>query len=153
MKREIIVHTLILNNHGEVLIIQRSKNDDILPGYWDIPGGTLEKGEDPAVGAIREVKEETGLPVSDVTLFFQKSNIDFKKNTQFITLVFYATTLHSSVALNFEDHEAYQWVRSSEVGTFKVVDYLLDCVNSFEKLKHSSGVKVAPETLLTKQSN
>lgn len=37
------------------MILQRSKKNDVLPEYWDVPGGTLEDGEDPEVGAIREV--------------------------------------------------------------------------------------------------
>lgn len=32
-------------------------------GYWDIPGGFLEPGEHPEIGAVREILEETGLHV------------------------------------------------------------------------------------------
>ena len=32
-------------------------------GWWDIPGGFLEEDEHPGTGAIREVREETGLEV------------------------------------------------------------------------------------------
>jgi 8-oxo-dGTP diphosphatase len=32
-------------------------------GWWDIPGGFLAPGEHPAMGAAREVLEETGLVV------------------------------------------------------------------------------------------
>jgi 8-oxo-dGTP diphosphatase len=32
-------------------------------GCWDIPGGFLEADEHPGAGAIREVREETGLDV------------------------------------------------------------------------------------------
>jgi 8-oxo-dGTP diphosphatase len=30
-------------------------------GGWEMPGGRLEPGEDPYIGALREFKEETGL--------------------------------------------------------------------------------------------
>ena len=80
MQKGLIVHTLITNDKGEILILQRSKTDDVLPEYWDIPGGTLEDGEDPLVGAMREVKEETGIDIINPKLFFQKSNVDIKKN-------------------------------------------------------------------------
>ena len=30
-------------------------------GWWTLPGGGLEHGEDPRVGALRELTEETGL--------------------------------------------------------------------------------------------
>ena len=54
---------LIINDKGEILILQRSETDKVLPGYWDIPGGTLNDGEDPIAGVIRETKEETGFDI------------------------------------------------------------------------------------------
>lgn len=39
---------------------------------WTCPGGHLEPGEDPYEGAIREMKEETGLDVEDIKLVGSK---------------------------------------------------------------------------------
>ncbi len=63
MDKKLIIHTLIFNDQKQVLITKRSEVNDVLPGYWDIPGGSLEDGEDPITGAIRETKEESGLDV------------------------------------------------------------------------------------------
>jgi mutator protein MutT len=131
MDKGLIVHALIYNDDSKVLIIKRSKANDILPEYWDIPGGTLEDGEDPATGAIRETKEETNLDVQNFSLFFQKSNIDAAKKKQFVTLVFAAKYPGGEVKLNSEEHEEYAWIDSSEVGKYKIVDYLQECLNSF----------------------
>jgi 8-oxo-dGTP diphosphatase len=38
-------------------------------GCWDIPGGFLEADEHPRAGAVREVREETGLEVRLTGLF------------------------------------------------------------------------------------
>ena len=35
-------------------------------GYWDLPGGFLEEGEEPLDGLRREFREETGLDVEPV---------------------------------------------------------------------------------------
>ena len=45
---------VVFNERHEFLAIQRN-------GVWDLPKGKLEKGEDFAEAAQREVKEETGL--------------------------------------------------------------------------------------------
>ncbi|MCH8560199.1 NUDIX domain-containing protein [Nesterenkonia sp. LB17] len=40
----------------EVLLVRRADN-----GAWTVTSGILDPGEDPAVGAVREVEEETGV--------------------------------------------------------------------------------------------
>jgi ADP-ribose pyrophosphatase len=127
MEKGLIVHTAIIDGSGRVLIIKRSKNNNVLPGYWDIPGGTLEDGEDPAAGAVRETKEETGFDIYDPTLFFQRSNIDKVKNKQFVTLVFSAKYSGDEIFLNPKEHDEYVWIDTKDVGRYKTVDYLPDC--------------------------
>ncbi len=39
------------------------------PGLWDLPGGKLLPGEDPKVCVQREIMEETGLDIVEVSLF------------------------------------------------------------------------------------
>ena len=52
---------LAVNDAGEVLLGRR--NRDPGRGFWDIPGGFLDEGEDPTGGLRREFIEETGLDV------------------------------------------------------------------------------------------
>ena len=55
---------------GRVLMQQRAVNggDDPADGFWEIPGGRLNSGEDPLDAARREWAEETGLEVPAGTL-------------------------------------------------------------------------------------
>jgi 8-oxo-dGTP diphosphatase len=131
MDKGLIIHTVIYNHERKVLIIKRGKVNDILPEYWDIPGGTLEDGEDPAMGAIREAKEETGLDIANLRLFFEHSNVDVAKNKQFVTLVFMAKYPDGEVVLNPEEHEDYEWITPEEIGNYKAVEYLSDCLKVF----------------------
>lgn len=134
MQKGLIVHALIINDKGEVLILQRSKQDAVLPEYWDIPGGTLEDGEDPATGAIRETKEETGIDIFNPKLFFQTSNIDVARNKQFVTLIFSAKCLDDKVVLISADHQKYAWILPAEIDQYKTVEYLNDCIACYQKL-------------------
>ena len=46
---------------GRVLLARRAHPP--FKGFWDIPGGFLDEGENPLDGLRRELKEETGLAV------------------------------------------------------------------------------------------
>jgi 8-oxo-dGTP diphosphatase len=49
---------VIFDDQGRVLLCHRTDMD-----AWNLPGGTVELGETPWDGAIREVREEVGLEV------------------------------------------------------------------------------------------
>jgi 8-oxo-dGTP diphosphatase len=46
---------------GKFLLMRRSSDKDEYPGFWEFPGGGLEENEEPREGALRELREETGL--------------------------------------------------------------------------------------------
>ena len=63
----------LLNENGEVLLQKRGKEN-----VWGFPGGILELGETPEMGAIREVKEETGLDVEVGALLGVYTDVDVR---------------------------------------------------------------------------
>lgn len=52
------IKALILNPECKALLLKR--HHPVKGGYWDIPGGRLQKGESELDTLLREVKEETG---------------------------------------------------------------------------------------------
>jgi 8-oxo-dGTP pyrophosphatase MutT (NUDIX family) len=50
---------VIIVCQGKVLVVRNWLSD----GRWSLPGGGLHKGEDPRLGAIRELFEETGIRI------------------------------------------------------------------------------------------
>ena len=61
--KRIVVGALVVNRRGEILILKRHKNEEVLPGVWELPGGKREAGESTTDALLREVREETGLAV------------------------------------------------------------------------------------------
>lgn len=57
----LVVHVWIRNSKGEYVISQRSANRPTYPLMWECVGGSVVKGEDSLLGAIREAKEEVGV--------------------------------------------------------------------------------------------
>lgn len=130
MDKGIIVHCAIIKEN-KLLILKRVAGT-YQGGYWDLPGGTLEDGEDPAAGVIRETREETGLNIYNPSLFFHYSNLDKKKNKQFITLVFLAKTESDSnnIKINPEEHSDFLWDSLEEIKNRKLVPWLAKCLES-----------------------
>lgn len=79
----LVVHVWIKNSKGQYLISQRSANRPTFPLMWETVGGSVLKGESSLQGAIREVKEEVGIDLTeaDGKLVFSKIRvvIDNKK--------------------------------------------------------------------------
>jgi isopentenyldiphosphate isomerase len=60
------VHVLVFNARGEVFLQKRSMTKDSSPGLWDSSSsGHLDCGEDYDACAVRELREEIGLIVSE----------------------------------------------------------------------------------------
>lgn len=57
-----VVHVLVFNTKGELLLQKRSMDKDVAPGRWDTSvGGHVNSGEAVADAVIREMEEELGI--------------------------------------------------------------------------------------------
>jgi 8-oxo-dGTP pyrophosphatase MutT (NUDIX family) len=67
---------LVFNKKGEVLFILRN-------GKWDLPKGGIERDEEIADTAMREVEEETGVDKLEIAKKLQKTYHIFKRNGKY----------------------------------------------------------------------
>src|SRR5262245_59322932 len=59
------VHVLVFNARGEIFLQKRSLAKDCFPGAWDSSAsGHLDQGEDYDAAAVRELREEIGLAIT-----------------------------------------------------------------------------------------
>jgi 8-oxo-dGTP pyrophosphatase MutT (NUDIX family) len=52
--------TVVLDDAGERVLLMRRHRFIVDRWVWELPGGYVDDGEEPAVAAAREVEEETG---------------------------------------------------------------------------------------------
>ena len=112
--------------------MKRASDEQVYPNMWDIPGGTLEDGEDPEAGAVRETKEETGIEIENGSLFACTSNVDTTKNKQYVRLEFIAKYNGQKITLNPKDHQEYAWVALSTLEKFECIPYMYEIAKVLE---------------------
>ena len=61
---DIIVHTFVFDR--DRLLLLRRANTGFLDGYYSLPGGHVEAGEEVARAAVREVREETRIEILEI---------------------------------------------------------------------------------------
>ena len=81
-------------------------------GWWELPGGQMERGEDPLAAAVRETQEETGLRIAAPDLLRTWSH----RNGRGVEVLGHAYAAHAppgEVTLSHE-HVEYAWMSVEE---------------------------------------
>ena len=115
------VGALIFNPKGEAFLMRSHKWRD----KYVIPGGHIELGESMEDALRREIREETGLEIYDITFIgFQEFVFDdaFWKRRHFIFFDYACRTRSFEVTLNSEGQE-YVWVPLEQALTLPIEPY------------------------------
>jgi dATP pyrophosphohydrolase len=101
-----------------VLILRRSLEEPQIPGIWQIVTGTLEGEETAAEGALREVREETGLvPLKMWTVPFVNSFFDRKRNAVHL-IPWFAMEVDASAKIRLSsEHTDSRWTTFEEAAS------------------------------------
>ena len=107
----VVIHVIWQReDHAECLLIRQAQGP--LKGNWQTPGGKLLEGESVGVGALRELKEETGRTPS--TLYYADFSEIYcipSKNEMICSPVFVAFLNEKEpIVLSPNEHDEYQWL-------------------------------------------
>ena len=102
---------------AEVLLLRRSPGR-ILPGLWQCVSGSLEAGERVALGALREVAEESGYDGQTIEAFFDLDQVNqFHEpsvDAVVTAAVFAARVRPGAEPVLSHEHDAARWVPIAE---------------------------------------
>lgn len=75
----------LILNEGKLLVVKHTIDDN----YYALPGGKLEKGENPQECIIREIQEELGVTIQNPKLVYIYKWEDYKNrdNIEFLFLI------------------------------------------------------------------
>ncbi len=101
----------------EVLLLRRSAGR-ILPGLWQCVSGSLEPDERIAVGALRELMEETGFGATDIEAFYDLDLVNqFHEPSMdgVVTAAVFAVWLRPDAEPSLShEHDAARWMPVDE---------------------------------------
>lgn len=101
------VLVVLFDERGEVLLLRHVFHTT---SEWGLPGGWLERGETPQQGALRELREETGLEATLGPVVL----LSGEPEPWHIPLVFVARAQPGRIRLSFEASEA-RWFPDREL--------------------------------------
>lgn len=123
------VKALLKNKTGRFLLLKRSRiKYPEVNNPWDIPGGRINPGLSLLENLRREIKEETGLILTQDPILLAAQDI-IKAPEKHVVRVTYQGEIDGEPNLDKEEHEEYTWVTLEELkGWDKLDRYIREVV-------------------------
>lgn len=124
---------------NKILIVKRHKYDNLIPDIWVLPGGKKDKSESIEDTLVREMREETGLILTEYDKIDYKDIFNIGNNVYMLNV--YLINNYSGYLKDFpnEELEDFKWIDILNIKNnsvrknfgkqiLKVLDYYLDQV-------------------------
>ena len=110
---------VIMRPDGRFLITKRVKTKAWAPGWWEVSGGAAQAGEESEESVLREVKEETGLDVSNAEggfLFTYHRENPGEGDNYFVDVYRYVMDVNESdIHLQEEETDGFRFATAEEI--------------------------------------
>lgn len=136
-KNPILAVGTVVFKDDHILLIQRNKPPKAT--QWSIPGGAQDLGETLKEASAREVKEETGVDIKNITLV---DVVDYiKKDDQgkilyHYSLVDYMADYDGGDLIAGDDALNPKWVPISEIASYKLWEATVKLIEDAARIKN-----------------
>lgn len=108
----IVSNVLVRHEDGSYLVMQRDEGKESHPGLFVAgAGGCVCKGETPCQGALRELREETGIEAENLTLLYSKSD---GEHTFYFGFLCVTSWPKEAIVLQEKETVSYRWLKREE---------------------------------------
>ncbi|SMR45202.1 unnamed protein product [Zymoseptoria tritici ST99CH_3D1] len=100
----------------KLLCVRRAATEKAFPNYWEMPGGKVDPKETLREALVREVFEETGLTVEDVTAKLTEKRWDRPGGVKWAQYCYVVKVKQPAIVkLDPEEHQEWRWCGLEEV--------------------------------------
>lgn len=110
IKTQVVAKAIILDDEGKFLLLTRSQSHPKYAGFYDLPGGGIEEGEEPGAGLRREISEETGLVVDSLAIRYTVTKKLGEKSFPTLLYIGFVNGSSPDVTLSYE-HGTFEWAQ------------------------------------------
>ena len=117
-KNLVIVASIAIIDANDQILIAKRPNKKHLSGFWEFPGGKVEKGESPENALVREVKEELNIDINNKCIApLTFSEFDYEKFH--LLLLLYVCRRWEGEPMSMEKNEI-KWVKANALRQYKM---------------------------------
>lgn len=122
------VGVAVLKKH-QILLVHRAKHD-FLGGMWEIPGGGVASAESFTDAARRELREETGLVIEEITGMFQGFDYENSSHQKIRQVNYIVTVQAGGITLNPQEHDVFAWVGIETISQYPMSSEMYSCIHA-----------------------
>jgi len=125
------VRAILENKQGRFLFLKRAE-DSTSGNKWCLPGGKINPGENLENTCVSELREETGLEISNLKFIFSEGSHPSEEIKYSYIIAYFTAEYKGEVKINEESLEA-RWIKPEEMNQYpiafendKVIERYLD---------------------------
>lgn len=130
----VTVSALVLLDQDKRILISERPQGKFMQGFWEFPGGKLEKGENPEICLIREIKEEIGVDLENFCFSPLIFTLNEYENFNVLLLLYICREWEGIVSP--KENQNIKWVFVNKLfdcnllpGDQKLIPYIRDIIN------------------------